>query len=583
MAARPPSSLRGRPPTGSMGRPSSSMRMGPPGTGRPGTRSGQAGGGSSVFGSGIKVQDRPMTQQGLSGMKTASRGQRQIQDRSYWLGEIRAKTTELTSEIHKTETAIVKHQEDNNTFLMFEKRAETLASEIAEIQGELHDYNMMMDRVNMNHDISDMVEDLNALKVRNDRESDSLERIFKDKEAKEKQIESIEKEIRRERTLTENRVQEMGDDMRERYSALKQQSFQTLDKLHELQEMIESLTTKQQVLEMEMQNDAAKMEAVHLYKNLNELNEKREQLEEEDRSRLSPEQEQQQLLASVKSHNQEISVLDRQNRELGERMNILNDDLQQVENELEDQEGEATEKFRLLQKREKSMVDFAANFVGQKEEQVGQHSQLQDSIVVLLEQVSKTIGFGENLPSKRDMKALKNDLEFKEGELQKAEATSSSLMGESSKLHSDLTKVEELEDKINDEKNALNQKMEQMLQELEVYRDIDALRATAEKKKRELGKEREELEKKKGGFRDDLTVLNNELLEKQKILEESETHAQLANLERKWQHLEQNNYALKEYIASNSVNSGAVKHKVTKDVIETNQLLQDIYTKSSLL
>uniref|UniRef100_H2ZEA4 Uncharacterized protein n=1 Tax=Ciona savignyi TaxID=51511 RepID=H2ZEA4_CIOSA len=71
MAARPSSSMRGRPPTGSMGRPPSSLRMG---TGRPGTRSGQPGGASSVFGAGIKVQDRPMTQQGLSGMKTGKSG-----------------------------------------------------------------------------------------------------------------------------------------------------------------------------------------------------------------------------------------------------------------------------------------------------------------------------------------------------------------------------------------------------------------------------------------------------------------------------------------------------------------------------
>ena len=53
MAGRPPTSMRNRPPTNQ--RPGSSMRMG---TGRPGTRSGQAGGGNSVFGSGIKVEDR---------------------------------------------------------------------------------------------------------------------------------------------------------------------------------------------------------------------------------------------------------------------------------------------------------------------------------------------------------------------------------------------------------------------------------------------------------------------------------------------------------------------------------------------
>ena len=81
---------------------------------------------------------RPMTQHGLAAMKTGSRGpQRQIQDRSYFLGEIRSKTSELTTEIRKIENEIFQRQEENNTFLMFEKRAESLASEIANVQVRL--------------------------------------------------------------------------------------------------------------------------------------------------------------------------------------------------------------------------------------------------------------------------------------------------------------------------------------------------------------------------------------------------------------------------------------------------------------
>ena len=75
-----------------------------------------------------------MTQQGLGGMRTANKGQRLIQDRTYWLGEIRSKSTELSSEIRKIEAEIVQQQEENNTYLMFEKRAETLASELSNLQ-----------------------------------------------------------------------------------------------------------------------------------------------------------------------------------------------------------------------------------------------------------------------------------------------------------------------------------------------------------------------------------------------------------------------------------------------------------------
>lgn len=45
----------------------------PPGTPRPGTRAGPMGTGG-VLSSQIKVADRPVTQQGLSGMKTGMKG-----------------------------------------------------------------------------------------------------------------------------------------------------------------------------------------------------------------------------------------------------------------------------------------------------------------------------------------------------------------------------------------------------------------------------------------------------------------------------------------------------------------------------
>ncbi len=45
---------------------------------------------STVLNSQIKVVDRPVTQQGLSGIKTGSKGpNRQVQDRSYYIGLLR--------------------------------------------------------------------------------------------------------------------------------------------------------------------------------------------------------------------------------------------------------------------------------------------------------------------------------------------------------------------------------------------------------------------------------------------------------------------------------------------------------------
>ena len=90
----------------------------------------------------------------------------------------------------------------------------------------MHDYNLMIDRINLNRDISEMVEDLNALKVQNEREAEALEKIFEEKEKAEKEIARIDKQVLRQQTLTENRVQDMNKEMKAKYSKLKHTGLQ---------------------------------------------------------------------------------------------------------------------------------------------------------------------------------------------------------------------------------------------------------------------------------------------------------------------------------------------------------------------
>uniref|UniRef100_A0A8C5QXL0 Intraflagellar transport 74 homolog n=1 Tax=Leptobrachium leishanense TaxID=445787 RepID=A0A8C5QXL0_9ANUR len=141
MMNRPPSGIR-PPPTAS--RLPSGM---PLTTNRPGTRGGSFGPG--VLSYQIKVADRPVTQQGLSGMKTGIKGpQRQILDKSYFLGLLRSKVSELTTEMSKLKKEIDNYNQENSVYLSYEKRAEALALDIKEHQGQLADYNMLVEKQN---------------------------------------------------------------------------------------------------------------------------------------------------------------------------------------------------------------------------------------------------------------------------------------------------------------------------------------------------------------------------------------------------------------------------------------------------
>ena len=75
--------------------------------------------------------DRPITQQGLSGMKTGSRGpQRQVQDKSYYMGLLRSKIGELTTEITRLNGDIEVMKQDQSSFLTYDKKVKEIAQEL---------------------------------------------------------------------------------------------------------------------------------------------------------------------------------------------------------------------------------------------------------------------------------------------------------------------------------------------------------------------------------------------------------------------------------------------------------------------
>lgn len=89
-----------------------------PGTGRLGTgmRPGTASMGGATMVD-VQVTDRPVTQQGISGMRPASAGPgRQVQDVTYFLGLLRNKISEITKEINKLKGDIEQMNKDNATY-----------------------------------------------------------------------------------------------------------------------------------------------------------------------------------------------------------------------------------------------------------------------------------------------------------------------------------------------------------------------------------------------------------------------------------------------------------------------------------
>uniref|UniRef100_A0A8C6ZV20 Intraflagellar transport 74 n=1 Tax=Nothoprocta perdicaria TaxID=30464 RepID=A0A8C6ZV20_NOTPE len=540
MAARPTSSLR----TPSATRIGTGM---PPNTSRPGSRGGSTST-AGVLSSQIKVADRPVTQQGLSGMKMGTKGpQRQIMDKTYYLGLLRSKINDLTAEINKLQKEVEMYKQENSVYLSYEKRAEALAGEIKDFQGQLADYNMVCSyQFLILNPVSSV---LCFLKVQNDREAQSVDIIFTEKQAKEKLIQAVEEDIERQKKVADDIIKDMSQENQAKYMEMKTANEKLCQELVVQQQELDALNVKEESLRVEIAHSQVKQEAVKLYEKLHELEEHRNQMVTEDKNMGSPQEERERLL-NILIHTKHT-----------EKTNHFRKVIQRIDMDLEDHQ------------------DFLETFEEVKSQELERKAQTEANIILLLERSSRNVNRMKQISSvtNQELKIMQEDLTFKSSEMQKSQSTAKNLSTESQRLQMDLQKMELLEGKMVDELASLKGKIEQTKKDLEIYNNLPALKAAGEEKKKKLQDDKEKLTKRSRAFKKIMEHLNTEYERLKSQLQENETHSQLTNLERKWQHHEQNNFMMKEFIATKSQESDyqPVMRNVKRLITEYNKALVD--------
>jgi intraflagellar transport protein 74 len=80
----------------------------------------------------VNVVDRPITQQGLSGLRTGTRGpqMRQVQDKRYFVGLLQMKIRELSQEMSRISREIESQSREQKTFLVYDRRVKEMAAEL---------------------------------------------------------------------------------------------------------------------------------------------------------------------------------------------------------------------------------------------------------------------------------------------------------------------------------------------------------------------------------------------------------------------------------------------------------------------
>jgi hypothetical protein len=95
----------------------------------------------------VNVTDRPMTGQGVMGMKTAGSGGRLVEDSAHYVGLLSKRIRDVTQETSRLRTEIEEQSKNSSQTVQLERKYETLLKNKEALEGQLADYNLAMDKV----------------------------------------------------------------------------------------------------------------------------------------------------------------------------------------------------------------------------------------------------------------------------------------------------------------------------------------------------------------------------------------------------------------------------------------------------
>jgi len=583
-------------PPGTAARPGTGIRPGTGARGALASRQGTARAGPvNMTGVGLttsmNIAERPTTQQGLSGMRTAGMGpSRQIQDNSYYLTLLRAKCAEIVAEISKLKESIDQGQKDNSAYGQLERKYETLTNEMRSLQGSLADYNLLLDRSRAHREVDDVRQEAHQLQNSNGADRQRVDEVFNHRTALESQARDVEHQLARHHQAMAQRLDEIDPQMKEHFLKLqtKHQILATQE-LPKRQADLNFFDERTREMEVAVTRDPVRSKAARLRDELMRLERKQQLLSEElDGPQLSESQQREMLLQKVKADNSEISEVERRVAEHQDAVRRGRGQLSQLANEMSEANDPKAQKYQELFAKDKEMSELIDTFDEKKQAEVTKTDRTQERIVSLLQAISRKAAQTENAGAMSEDKfnEMRSDLEFKQSQHDNSVSTTSKLELELQRRRTELEKINTLDEKIGTELKESAQKMQQMTDDLEMYKDLKTLREASEQRERELVESKKQSEIRSVAMKEKHAVASKKYNELKENLKTDEVAVALDELELKMRHHEQTVYVLSEFIDTRGAESmfepiaDECHHTITLINEETKRVLaeQPVFT-----
>jgi len=349
------------------------------------------------------------------------------------------------------------------------------------------------------------------------------------------------------------------------------------EQAQQMQRELDQLSKEQARLEEQIALSPLKQEAVKLQVRIIEAEEKRDKLREEERKKLSPEDEKEQLLQKIKRDNTDIAATEAQIVEKEKKVAELEQQLEQLETDMEDNQLEKQTKYQELRKREEMMEEFMSTYEQSKQEEMEKLEKLEQEIVDKLETMANAVENNEYLTEAEETAILRDKFPYNDYETVHRDDDFEELKKDYATMQQTFNRLRILEEKLQLESKLMKEKLKKQQSELIVLEDLDGLKTRNELERDELITEREGLVSEESICEDELKSLYTEYNELKERVEKYAIYPEISNLEDKLEKLKEDNKKIEEFITKEKerVNYEPVKEKAFELINSYGALLRE--------
>lgn len=505
----------------------------------------------------INVSDRPVTGQGVMGMKTQANGPgRLVQDPSFYVGILRKKINDVANETKRLNTEMDQYERDQSQMIQLEKRYDTLAKNKEQLEGQLADYNLAMDKTRTSTDPEDVQNMAVQLAARNRQTGQELDRIFVLRKQRETETNQLNDQIQAYYQSIQSRINELEpgklrsyNELMEKQKELQQTVIGADNRLNEINNAIRQVESDEKGYSHRKEYTALEKQIADARRNYESLS------EEYEIASLDPKEAHAKFVARVNDHKKNTKSMEEQissnKTELRNLRQQLEDLTSSSFNQTEEDSGENA-KYELLVKRDQEMTSFIDKFDEVRGGILAEQQLAKSTITSLLEHIGTGIDDTQNLPDVEVKAEMEDAKVFKERNLATAKKTMESLTAERSKRQKELEMLRSSEPKLIREIAGLKEAMIRMNTEIKEFSNVEAVNRKFDRTQRELQELRKSYVKRRDSIRQQIQGISAESESLKKQLASHDTDKELEETEKRLKHYERTIFDVREFIESKS-------------------------------